>query len=170
MRQITHRVRPVQWAHESKRMISDTSYLDHLRCLLSSSLGPSWSPLPGFLCWAAAVAAAGSPPARTGRSPPRGPRKQPGPGRRWSLAAKSLSSSRRRDAVPERRSKNVTPGCEVQPFQWAESQTRAGRREILSPVALNYTVKARQYRKMGNVNFKIKPRKESGNVFTEQRY
>lgn len=106
-----------------------TTYLGHLCCLLSSSPGPSWNPLPDSLCWAAA-AAAGSPPARTARSPPWGPLLQPGPGRRWSLAVWSPSSSRL-IAVPMRHSKNVTPGREVQAFDWGDTQRgREGGRHL----------------------------------------
>lgn len=151
-----------------------TTYLGHLCCLLSSSPGPSWNPLPDSLCWAAA-AAAGSPPARTARSPPWGPLLQPGPGRRWSLAVWSPSSSRL-IAVPMRHSKNVTPGREVQAFDWGDTQRgREGGRHLAGlRVQLRQITqrKMKQYRKLGDVDFKtnahLSPAKHPKKVYFVQ--
>lgn len=137
------------------------AYLCHLCCLLSSSPGPSWNPLPDFLCWAAAAVAAvaGCPPARTARSPPWSPLLQPGPGRWWSLALWSPSSCRR-VTVSMRHSKNVSPGREVLAFSWRETRRQRGREGGRLRARLQVQLrqithcKAKQYRKLRNQDFK----------------
>lgn len=143
-----------------------TAYLGRQRCLLSSSPGPSWSLPPEFLSRAAAAAApvvapaAGCSPVGTDRSPPSGPQLQPRPGRRWSPAVGSPSSSRL-FAVPMKHSKNVAPGWDRQARDLGESRwgREWGRRTPQRRrVRLRQTTqrKTGQHRKLGDAYFKLK--------------